>query len=266
MIPTSKLLLGLLVLAASSAEAFHPRSIDAVEFARASVVGRKREASDVDADSLLGADTPEEYSSPVSSRRRNEKEVEEGSPTNAAAILRPSLMANLFKPDSTGEQDLVEGPPPSDQLKDKRRGFEDLPASNPQPLGPALSRAPLPIGIGLDEPRPLKHPLGRAVPVHYEGERPLAPREDGAGRRSEQGRPQAARAVGLADVEHAHGPVPVAEDAGHELPAGLGPEAGVRAVDSRVGLVRADLPLDHDERLGRTVRPGPVDERSVVLF
>lgn len=79
MIPTSKLLLGLLVLAASSAEAFHPRSIDAVEFARASVVGRKREASDVDADSLLGADTPEEYSSPVSSRRRNEKEVEEGS-------------------------------------------------------------------------------------------------------------------------------------------------------------------------------------------
>ena len=75
MVPTfSKLLFGLLVMATPSVEAFHPRSIvggdevDVVEFARARVVGRKREAGDVDAEAPLEADAP------VDSPRRNEEE------------------------------------------------------------------------------------------------------------------------------------------------------------------------------------------------
>ena len=83
MIPTSKLFIGLLVLAVSSVEAFHPKrsivgaggdAIDVVEFARTSAVGRKREAGGVNAEASLAADTPDECSSPISSRRRNEEE------------------------------------------------------------------------------------------------------------------------------------------------------------------------------------------------
>ena len=78
---TSRLLIGLLVLAASSVEAFHSKrsiaggdAIDVVEFARASVVGRKRE-DDGDAAAPLAADAPDdECPSPISSRRRNEEE------------------------------------------------------------------------------------------------------------------------------------------------------------------------------------------------
>ena len=89
MIPTSKLFIGLLVLAVSSVEAFHPKrtivggdAIDVVEFARASAVGHKREAGGVNAEAPLAADTPAECSSPIiSSHRRNEEEGsdEEGS-------------------------------------------------------------------------------------------------------------------------------------------------------------------------------------------
>ena len=73
------------MLAVSSVEAFHPKrsivgaggdAIDVVEFARASVVGRKREdGGDADAPLTLTADTPAECSSPIiNSRRRNEEE------------------------------------------------------------------------------------------------------------------------------------------------------------------------------------------------